>query len=188
MMIHTSTTPIVNQLGGEQLYNNTHSTGGGGAIILQQYLPGQHQSIINWGRERSIISLSGRGILNIPSICLSEAAVHQKIPKTVPIYVLIWAIPATLRMAKINRNRNLCAPKLNGTHNWLTPWCYLMSDPSSSQQQQYTTSLTYTRYAWAGGTFFPVVLLCQFSVLAGNRFLFYIPLMYLEYHTVVVMC
>ncbi len=31
--------------------------------------------------------------------------------------------------------------------------------------------LKYTRYAWAGGTFFPVVLLCQFSVLVGNRFL-----------------
>jgi hypothetical protein len=45
-----------------------------------------------------------------------------------------------------------------------------------------------TRYAWAGGTFFPVVLLCQFSVLAGNRFWFYIHLMYLEYHTVVVLC
>ncbi len=46
----------------------------------------------------------------------------------------------------------------------------------------------YTRYAWAGGTFFPVVLLCQFSVLAGNRVWFYILLMYLEYHTVVVLC
>jgi hypothetical protein len=32
----------------------------------------------------------------------------------------------------------------------------------------------YTRCAWAGGTFFPVVLLCQFFVLAGNRFWFYI--------------
>jgi hypothetical protein len=46
----------------------------------------------------------------------------------------------------------------------------------------------YTRYAWAGGTFFPVVLLCQFSVQAGNRFWFYILFMYLEYHTVVVLC
>jgi hypothetical protein len=35
--------------------------------------------------------------------------------------------------------------------------------------------------------FFPVVLLCQFLVLAGNRFWFYI-LMYLEYNTVVVLC
>ncbi len=40
---------------------------------------------------------------------------------------------------------------------------------------------------WAGGTFFPVVLLCQFLVLAGNRFWFYI-LTYLEYNTVVVLC
>jgi hypothetical protein len=45
-----------------------------------------------------------------------------------------------------------------------------------------------TRFAWAGGTFFPVVLLCQFSVLAGNRFWFYILLMYLEYHIVVGWC
>ncbi len=45
----------------------------------------------------------------------------------------------------------------------------------------------YTRCAWAGGTFIPVVLLCQFLVLAGNRFWFYI-LMYLEYNTVVVLC
>jgi hypothetical protein len=34
----------------------------------------------------------------------------------------------------------------------------------------------YTRCAWAGGTFFPVV--CQFLVLAGNRFWFYVLLMY----------
>jgi hypothetical protein len=35
--------------------------------------------------------------------------------------------------------------------------------------------------------FFPVVLLCQFLVLAGNRFWFYI-LMYLEKNTVVALC
>ncbi len=34
----------------------------------------------------------------------------------------------------------------------------------------------YTHFAWAGGTFFPVVLLCQFLVLAGNRFWFFILL------------
>ncbi len=45
----------------------------------------------------------------------------------------------------------------------------------------------YTCCTWAGGTFFPVVVLCQFMVLAGNRFWFYI-LMYLEYNTVVVSC
>ena len=33
----------------------------------------------------------------------------------------------------------------------------------------------------------PVVLLCQFLVLAGNRFWFYI-LAYLEYKTVVALC
>jgi hypothetical protein len=38
-----------------------------------------------------------------------------------------------------------------------------------------------------GELFFPVVLMCQFLVLAGNSFWFYI-LMYLEYNTVVVLC
>ncbi len=31
---------------------------------------------------------------------------------------------------------------------------------------------TYTRCAWAGGNYFPVVLLCHFLVLVGNRFWF----------------
>ncbi len=44
----------------------------------------------------------------------------------------------------------------------------------------------YNRCTWAGGTFFPVVVLYLFLVLAGNRFWFYI-LMYLEYNKVVVM-
>ncbi len=34
----------------------------------------------------------------------------------------------------------------------------------------------YTCFAWAGGTFVPVVLLCQFFVLARNRFWLYILL------------
>jgi hypothetical protein len=45
----------------------------------------------------------------------------------------------------------------------------------------------YTRCAWAEGTCFLVVLLCQFFVLVGNRFWVYI-LLYLEYNTVVVLC
>jgi hypothetical protein len=53
--------------------------------------------------------------------------------------------------------------------------------------QNYGWRNEYTRCAWAGGTFFPVMLLCQFSVLAGNRFWFYI-LLYLEYDTVVMLC
>ncbi len=43
-------------------------------------------------------------------------------------------------------------------------------------------------FAWAGGTFLPVVLLCQFLVLARNRFWFLHTTKYLEYHTVVVLC
>jgi hypothetical protein len=41
--------------------------------------------------------------------------------------------------------------------------------------------------AWAGEFFFPVMLFCQFLVLAGNKFWFYI-LTYLEYNTVVALC
>ncbi len=35
--------------------------------------------------------------------------------------------------------------------------------------------------------FFPVMVLCQFLVLAGNRFWFYM-FTYLEYNTVAVLC
>jgi hypothetical protein len=44
-----------------------------------------------------------------------------------------------------------------------------------------TSALGYTCFAWAGGTFFlfPVVLLCQFFVLVGNRLWCYILLTYL---------
>ncbi len=45
----------------------------------------------------------------------------------------------------------------------------------------------HTCCTWAGGTFSPVMLLCQFLVLAGNRFWFYI-LLYLEYNSVVMLC
>jgi hypothetical protein len=41
------------------------------------------------------------------------------------------------------------------------------------------------RVGWRN--FFPVVLLCQFLLLVGNRFWFYI-LTYLEYNTVVALC
>jgi hypothetical protein len=36
--------------------------------------------------------------------------------------------------------------------------------------QNHRQRVKYTRYAWAGETFFPAVLLCQFFVLAGNKF------------------
>ncbi len=51
-------------------------------------------------------------------------------------------------------------------------------------ESQFVVTLAIVR---AGGTF-SVVLLCQCFVLAGNRFWFYILVMYLEYHTVVVLC
>ncbi len=57
-----------------------------------------------------------------------------------------------------------------------------------THRRNHSWRLKYTRFALPGGTFFPVVLLCQFFVLAGNRFWFYILLMYVKYHTVVVLC
>jgi hypothetical protein len=39
-----------------------------------------------------------------------------------------------------------------------------------STKHSFTHSVSYTCCAWAGGTFFLVVLLCQFLVLAGNSF------------------
>ncbi len=57
-----------------------------------------------------------------------------------------------------------------------------------TEGQNYRQRNKYTCCAWSRGTFLPVVLLCQFLVLAGNRFWFYILLMYLEYNTVVVLC
>ncbi len=47
----------------------------------------------------------------------------------------------------------------------------------------------YTRFAWAGGTFFPVVLFVV-SVFGsgGKKVLIYIRMHYLEYNTVVVVC
>ncbi len=57
----------------------------------------------------------------------------------------------------------------------------------SPYRQNYRQRNKYTCCAWAGGTFFLLVVLCQFLVLAGIRFQFYI-LMYLEYNTVVALC
>ncbi len=50
----------------------------------------------------------------------------------------------------------------------------LYTEEISIDESDRTT--TYTCFAWAGGTFFLVVLLCQFFVLVGNRFWLYILL------------
>ncbi len=71
---------------------------------------------------------------------------------------------------------------LSGKHSFTLHPLLALTD-----RQDYGRRVKYTHFAWAGGTFFTVVLLCQFLVLAGNRFWFYI-LMYLEYNTVVVLC
>ncbi len=41
-------------------------------------------------------------------------------------------------------------------------------------QTERQTENEYTCYAWAGGTFFPVVLLCQFFGCGGNSFRWYL--------------
>jgi hypothetical protein len=51
---------------------------------------------------------------------------------------------------------------------------YVFSYSRQTDRQTDKQTEKYTRFAWAGGTFFPVELLCQFLVLAGNRFWFYI--------------
>ncbi len=43
-----------------------------------------------------------------------------------------------------------------------------------THRQNHRQRVKYTCYARAGGTFFPVVQLCQYLVLVGNRFWFYI--------------
>ncbi len=57
--------------------------------------------------------------------------------------------------------------------------------PYGQTESQMEKQIHLLRMGWRN--LFPVVLLCQFFVLAGNRFWFYILLMYLEYHTIVVL-
>ncbi len=64
-----------------------------------------------------------------------------------------------------------------------------MTDRQRNEYTRFTWARgTCPRFAWAGGTFSPVVLLCQFLVLAGSRFWFYILLMYLGYCTIQLWC
>ena len=62
---------------------------------------------------------------------------------------------------------------------------YLSLSPHEWTESQTEEQIHLLRVGWRN--FFPVVLLCQFLVLAGNRFWFYI-LTYLEYNTVVALC
>ncbi len=75
---------------------------------------------------------------------------------------------------------------------WHLHICISVQKTADRQWNEYTRFTwaggTCPHFAWAGGTFFPVVLLCQFLVLARNRFWFLHTTMYLEYHTVVVLC
>ncbi len=89
------------------------------------------------------------------------------------------SIPSTNTERKITN--------LSDKHSF-TPHPSLSPYRQTELQRNGITEKRNTHYAWAEGTFFLVVLLCQFFVLAGNIFWFYILLMYLEYHTVVVLC
>jgi hypothetical protein len=62
---------------------------------------------------------------------------------------------------------------------------YPSLSPYSWTELQIEKQIHLLRVGWRN--FFPVVLLCQFLVLAGNRFWFYI-LAYLEYNTDVALC
>jgi hypothetical protein len=63
---------------------------------------------------------------------------------------------------------------------YISDWHSFTPHPSLSPYSQTESQRNkYTRCMWAGGIFFPVVLLCHFFVLLENRFWFYI-LMYLE--------
>ncbi len=66
----------------------------------------------------------------------------------------------------------------------LTQKFHLHTHRETDTQTQTHRQLHSLHVGWR--IFFPVVLLCQILVLAGNRFWFYI-LMYLEYNTVVVL-
>ncbi len=96
-----------------------------------------------------------------------------------------------------NYNWKKLQPEKKGTVVWQTVEIHVFWRVQITTRKNYDPKkkvqssgrwLKYTHFAWAGGTFFPVVLLFQFFVLAGNRFWFYILLMYLEYHAVVVLC
>ncbi len=63
---------------------------------------------------------------------------------------------------------------------------YPSLSPYRWTESQMEKQIDLLRMGWRN--FFPVVLLSQFLVLAGNRFWFYILLMYLEYNTVVLLC
>jgi hypothetical protein len=85
--------------------------------------------------EDSLPKLSlyqGDGYLIYQVFTCQKQLFTKKILKQFLFMYLRWVVPATPRMAKINGNRNLCAPKLIRTHSWLTPWCCPMSNPSSS--------------------------------------------------------
>ena len=61
---------------------------------------------------------------------------------------------------------------------WHLHICISVQKTADGRRNKYTRFAwaggTCPRFTWADGTFFPVVLLCQFFVLAGNRFWFYI--------------
>ncbi len=76
---------------------------------------------------------------------------------------------------------NCTIPATHTKKNYIPFWITLFYSISLSWPYRQTELQRhkYTHCAWAGETFFPVVLLCQFLVLGGKRCWFYI-LMYLE--------
>jgi hypothetical protein len=71
---------------------------------------------------------------------------------------------AAMGTASLTPSNAAKQPDVYPTGRAASVYCF---DPDIYGQNSW---MQYTRFAWAGGTFFPVVLLCQFFVLAGNRF------------------
>jgi hypothetical protein len=71
-------------------------------------------------------------------------------------------------------NKFLCYTPESKSVEFSVKHSFTLHPPLNPYRWNHRQRDTYTRCAWAGGTFFPVVLLCQFLVLVGNRFWFYL--------------
>ncbi len=131
-------------------------------------------------------------------ICIRRGwTIERKLHVDTLIFIPMWKINVCSYSRHID---NFCIMWRNISNSNVIPqkaslWNFLVNTLllyipllTLTDRQNHRHRNKFTRYAWAGGTFFPVVLLCQFIVLAENRFWFYILLMYLEYHIVVVLC
>ncbi len=95
---------------------------------------------------------------------LNNIVCFSKISRTLCASRILWKIGVFLQCTP-KRKITVCSHK----HSFIP---YPSLSPYRRTERQ--TETEYTHYAWPGGTLFPVVLLCPFLVLVGNRFWFYI--------------